>query len=102
MNELTIARENIANTARDLSNRAAQYQAVAALLSTMTQGAGEPLPVEELARVLLPLGLCVVHIGVVRNALAIVEQTDQTDGLSTEELRVTSERLESALKGSAT
>lgn len=99
MNSLTLARTNIVNTARELSNRAAQCRAVATLLETLTDGAGESLPVEELAKVLLPLGLCIVHQNVVRNALGIVLSTDDSEGLSSEEVRVTVERLESALKG---
>ena len=98
---LTIARNNIVNTARELQTRATQCQAVATLLGTLTDGAGETLPVEELAKALLPLGLCIVHQNVVRYAMGIVQATDNADGLSSDELRVTVERLEAALKGHA-
>lgn len=101
MHGLNLARTNIVNTARELQTRATQCQAVAALLGTLTDGAGETLPVEELAKALLPLGLCIVHQNVVRNALGIVRSSEDDEGLSGEELRVTIERLELALKGAA-
>lgn len=98
---LTIARNNIVNTARELQTRATQCQAVAALLDTLAGGAGEPMPVEELAKALLPLGLCIVHQNVVSNALHLAKSADNTDGLSSDELRVTEQRLAAALKGHA-
>ena len=101
MNELKIARTNIANTAHQLQKQAAQCNAVAALLGTLIDGAGDAMPVEELAKALLPLDLCIVHRNVVRNALGIVRSSEDDEGLSGEELRVTIERLELALKGAA-
>lgn len=101
MHSLNLARTNIVNTARELSNRAIQCQAVATLLGTLTDGAGETLPVEELAKALLPLGLCIVHQNVVSNALHLAKSADNTDGLSSDELRVTEQRLAAALKGHA-
>lgn len=101
MHGLNLARANIVNTARELSNRAAQCQAVATLLGTLTDGAGDAMPVEELAKALLPLDLCIVHRNVVSNALHLVKTTDYIDSLSREELAVTERRLVAALKGHA-
>jgi len=59
------------------------------------------IPVESLAAALLPLGLCIVHRDVVSEALAVVQTTDDAEGLLSELLNQLEDKLIAALTGKA-
>lgn len=102
MNELQYALQHVEQAAGKHQSLATQCQALAGLIKSMKQPSDEPMPVETLAKSLLPFDLCIVHRNVVRDALDIVQQTDDAEGLSGDDLRRLERRLNAALNGSAT
>lgn len=102
MNTLQYALHHVEQAAGKHQSLATQCSALAGLIKSMKQPSDEPMPVEMLAKGLLPFDLCIVHRNVVLDALAIVEQTNDTEGLSGDDLRRLERRLNAALNGSAT
>jgi len=102
VNSLQSALHHVQGAARDHQNLATQCDAQAGLIKSMKRPSDEPMPVETLAKGLLPFGLCIVHRNAVLDALAIVEQTNDAEGLSGDDLRRLERRLNAALNGSAT
>ncbi len=102
MNSLQFAMQHVQAAAQEHQNLATQCNALAGLMKAMKRPSDEPMPVETLAKGLLPFGLCIVHRSAVLDALAIVEQTDDAEGLSGDDLRRLERRLNAALNGSAT
>jgi hypothetical protein len=93
------AAHEIERAVRAHQSAAAQCQAVYNLIGTILRESDEPMPVLELARALKPLGLCILHRGVVVQALDIVASTDDAEGLSGYELHQLQNRLQLALDG---
>lgn len=98
---LAIAQQSITAAAEHHRRLSNQCAALAGMIQAIKPQKDEPMPVESLAKALLPLGLCIVHRDLVRDCLTIVEQTEDAEGLSGDELRRLDRGLNSALKGGA-
>ena len=98
---LAIAQQSIKAAAEHHQRMADQCIAMASLIRNIKPPSDEPMPVMELAKTLLPLGLCIVHRDLVRDCLAIIEQTEDAEGLSGEDLRRLERGLNASLKGGA-
>jgi len=101
MNSLQFAMQHVQAAAREHQNLATQCNALAEIMGAIMRPSDEPMPVETLAKGLLPFGLCIVHRSAVLDALVIVEQTNDAEGLSGDDLRRLKRRLNAALNGSA-
>jgi len=101
MSIMNIARIHIENAAAHHETMAAQCKALTSLLKAMRPADEEPMPIETLAKGLHPFGLCIVHRDALRNALVLVEQIDDAEGLSGDELRRLERSLNAAIHGSA-
>lgn len=98
---LTLAHKAAAAAAAHHQRLAEQCDALARLLRAMELMPEEPMPVEELAQMLMPLGLRLVHRHALRDAICIIKQTEDVDGLSGEELDKLKSALELAMEGRA-
>jgi len=96
------AQLNLNQAAEQLTAQAEQAKALAILLAPLNAGTDVQIPIEDLAKALLPLGLCIVHKSLVLNTLALLSTTDDEDGLSGTEMRIMEDRFSAALKGAAT
>jgi hypothetical protein len=78
-----------------------QFQAIQSAAEIVAKaGTGtEPMDVQNLSRYFRQLGLCLVHHQVVVDALHIVNQTDDVDGLSGPEIDRLKTRLKEAIQG---
>lgn len=101
MNTLDIARHHLENAAREHQTLAMQCNALVGLLKVMRPDSDEMIPVVALAGALIPFGLCIVHRDAVRNALTVVQETTDDEGLSMDDLRRLEEHLQGALVGRA-
>lgn len=97
---LSLALSSVGQAAEKASQSARTLEALGTLLK---QADSQPvsLDVEALARLLLTLGLCLVHRDVVSQAIEVVKQADDVDGLSYTELAKLQERLQLAHDGVA-
>jgi plasmid stabilization system protein ParE len=101
MKAMDLARHQVEQAANYHQRVATECNALVGLLKAMRPVNDEPMPVETLARALLPFNLCIVHREVVRNALSVVNDTTDEEGLSGEDLRRLAASLLAALAGSA-
>lgn len=97
---LNLALQDVTQAARQASQSAKTLEALGTLLKEATSGVPS-LDVDSLARLLLTLGLCIVHRDVVGQAMEIVKQTDDAEGLSYDQLANLQERLQLAYLGTA-
>lgn len=97
---LNLALHNISQAADKANQSAKTLEALVTLLK-QTNSQPASLDVEALARLLLTFGLCIVHRDVVIQALDVVKQTDDVDGLSWEGLKQLETRLTLARDGIA-
>jgi hypothetical protein len=99
---LIAARFNLNQAAEQLTAQAEQAKALATLMDPLIAGKDAQIPIEDLAKALQPLGLCIVHKSLVLNTLALLSTVEDADGLSGTEMRIMEERFSAALKGAAT
>lgn len=97
---LNLALHNVTAAAENASKTARTLEALGTLLKGASEGPAS-LDIESLARLLLTLGLCLVHRDVVMQTLEIVKQTNDVDGLSGEQLQEIEKRLQLAKDGRA-
>lgn len=97
---IATAQQAITAAARYHQLIANQCSAVSYLVDALKPNE-ETFPAESLAKALQPLDLCLVHRNLLRQCLAIIEQTEDTEGFSGDELRRLMRGLNSALKGGA-
>lgn len=97
---LSLALSSVGQAAEKASQSARTLEALGTLLK---QADSQPvsLDVEALARLLLTLGLCLVHRDVVIQALNVVTQAEDVDGLSWEGLKHLETKLALARDGVA-
>lgn len=98
---LTIAQQSITAAAEHHRRLSNQCAALAGMIEAMKPPSEETMPVQFLAKALLPLGLCIVHRDLVRDCLTIVEQTEDAEGLSGDDLRRLELGLGASLNGGA-
>lgn len=87
----------ITDAAEHLRRLSNQCAALAEMIDAIKQDG--PMRVKSLAKALLPLGLCIVHRDLVRDCLTVVEQTEDAEGLSGNELLRLARGLNFALEG---
>ncbi|MBU0917850.1 MAG: hypothetical protein KKD97_16005 [Gammaproteobacteria bacterium] len=97
---LSLALQNVSKAAEQANQSAKTLEALGTLLKQASAGTAS-LDVETLARLLLTLGLCIVHRDVVIQALDVVKQTEDVDGLSCEGLKQLETKLALARDGIA-
>lgn len=102
MRPLNIAVHDLEMAAGEAERRAKACHALVGLLkATLQPDSNEPLPVEALAQALLKLDLCIVHREVVRQAMDIIGETDDDEGLSGADIAEVISRLNMAHEGRA-
>lgn len=98
-NMIHIAANNLGNATHHHRRMADQCAALATLLRSIDSQPAEPMPVEELAKALLPLDLCIVHRHTLRDAIGALKGED--DGLDHDEFHALIDRLNLALEAHA-
>lgn len=98
---LSLALQNVSKAAEQANQSAKTLEALGTLLKQASAGTAASLDVETLARLLLTLGLCIVHRDVVIQALDVVKQADEVDGLSWDGLKQLETKLALARDGIA-
>lgn len=97
---LALALHNVTSAAEKAKKSASTLEALQTLLKVANTD-HPTLDVESLAKLLLTFDLCLVHRTIVSQAIEVVKQTDDVDGLSYEELSKLQERLQLAHDGVA-
>lgn len=97
---LNLALHNVGQAVEKANQSAKTLEALGTLLK-QANSQHVSLDVETLARLLLTLGLCIVHRDAVIQALEVVNQADDVDGLSWDDLRLLEGRLTLARDGHA-
>lgn len=97
---ITLALQSLNHAAQSAKKSASTLEALQTLLAA-ANGDNPNLDVETLAKVLLNLDLCIVHRHIVGQALEVVKQAEDVDGLSYEQLGKLQERLQLAHEGIA-
>lgn len=97
---LALALHNVTSAAEKAKQSASTLEALQTLLKVANSDHAT-LDVESLAKLLLTFDLCLVHRAVVSQAIELVKQTDDGDGLSSDALTALQERLQLAHDGVA-
>lgn len=97
---LNLALHNVGQAVEKATQSAKTLEALGTLLK-QANSQHVSLDVETLARLLLTLGLCIVHRDVVIQALNVVTQAEDVDGLSWEGLKHLETKLALARDGIA-